>query len=175
MKPLAPLSDDELAALVHRALALPEAPASLLRTVIDQGPAPQPAPLQATFEAVRRRLLAVLSFDSWAAPMALGVRAVPSESRHLLFSASGRDIDLRVTPSARNFALTGQILGPDESGTVELIPDSAGEAGESRIATLDTLGEFRLDGVGRGTYTLMLRLGDDEVVLPPIHVGERNP
>ena len=41
------------------------------------------------------------------------------------------------------------------------------------VAAVDFLGEFRLDGIRGGTYVLTLRLSGDEIVLPPIHVGER--
>jgi hypothetical protein len=172
VKPVDSLSEDEFAELVRRAVALPDAPRSALRAAIEL----RPAPLQGAARAVMKRVAAALSFDSWApAPLALGVRAVPSDTRHLLFSAMGRDIDVRITPAADHFALAGQILGPDESGTVELVSQSESdiEARSALVATLDALGEFRLDGVSRGTYLLTLRLGSDEIVLPPIEVGER--
>ncbi len=41
------------------------------------------------------------------------------------------------------------------------------------ITQLDALGEFRLDGLERGSYLLTLRVGTDEIVLPPILIGER--
>ena len=176
MKPLESLSDDEFANIVQRAVALPDAPPSLLRAAVDQWPAGQPAQLQSVVRAVVRRMAAALAFDSWAAaPLALGMRAVPSDTRHLLFSAMGRDIDLRITPAADQFALAGQILGPDDTGVIELVAQSGDpvEPRDARVATLDALGEFRLDGVIRGTYLLTLRLGSDEIVLPPIDVGER--
>jgi hypothetical protein len=119
---------------------------------------------------------AVLSFDSWAQPpLALGMRAGVSATRHLLFSAMGRDIDLRISPVADRFALAGQILGPDEVGMIELAaqPDVGSETPYAHVASLDILGEFRLDGVRGGTYRLTLRMGGDEIVLPPIEVGER--
>src|SRR5512137_940942 len=129
--------------------------------------------VQGAVNAVLKRVQAALTFDSWASgPLAFGVRGVPSDTRHLLFSAMGRDIDLRITPAAGAFALTGQILGPDESGIIELADESAAGRAGARVTALDELGEFRLDGVGTGTYVLTLRLGDDELVLPPLHVGE---
>jgi len=125
---------------------------------------------------VLRRVTALLSFDSWVvAPHALGVRAVPSDTRHLLFTANGRDIDVRIAPAGGHFALTGQILGPDESGLVELTAASDEATGTpgAHVATLDPMGEFRLDGIRRGIYVMTLRLSGDEIVLPPIDVGER--
>ncbi len=173
MKPVDLLSDDEFAHLVQRAAALPDAPPALLRAAIGQWHAAQPSPVQGAVTAVLKRVQAALTFDSWASgPLAFGVRGVPSDTRHLLFSAMGRDIDLRITPAAGAFALTGQILGPDEAGIVELADESGAGRVDARVAALDELGEFRLDGVGAGTYVLTLRLGDDELVLPPLRVGE---
>jgi hypothetical protein len=177
MKPVDCLSDDEFADLVQRAVALPDAPPALLHAAIALFPAaPRPASLKEVAQAATRLVTAVLSFDSWASsPVALGMRAVASDTRHLLFSAMGRDIDLRISRAAEHFALTGQVLGPDESGMVELTMQSEDSPRDpdARIAALDALGEFRLDGVRRGTYRLTLRMGGDEIVLPPIEVGER--
>jgi hypothetical protein len=176
MKPVNRLSEDEFARLVQRAAALPDAPTALVRAAIGQWQAAQPSSLHSAAQAVLRRVTALLSFDSWVpAPHAFGVRAVPSDTRHLLFTAEGRDIDIRIAPAAGHFALTGQILGPDESGVVELTAarDDGTETPGAHVATLDSLGEFRLDGIRRGTYVLTLRLSGDEIVLPSIDVGER--
>ena len=176
MKPFNLLSDDEFAKLVQRAAALPDAPPALLRIALRQWDAAQPSLLQAAAQAVVKRVVAALTFDSWAAgAMAFGVRAVPSDTRHLLFSAMGRDIDVRITPAANYFALTGQILGPDESGMIELASASGASsaAAGTKVTALDALGEFRLDGIPGGSYVLTLRLGEDEIVLPPIDLGER--
>ena len=65
----------------------------------------------------------------------------------------GRDIDLRISPAAEHFALSGQILGPDEPGVVELAARPARSAHRRRTTPRSTtLGEFRLDGVRGGTY-----------------------
>ena len=175
MKPVDSLSDDEFAQLVQRAVALPDAPPTLVRAAIGLWPAARPATLRSVADAALRLVHAVLSFDSWAQPaLASGMRAGASDTRHLLFSAMGRDIDLRISPAAGRFALTGQILGPDEAGRIELAAQSGGAAdhADAQVARLDELGEFRLDGVRGGTYRLTLRMGGDEIVLPPIVVGE---
>ena len=175
MKPLDALSDDEFAHLAQRAANLPDAPSALVRAAIELWPA-QPTPSVAEVARSALRLIsAVLSFDSWAqAPLAQGMRAGRSDTRHLLFSAMGRDIDLRISPAAGHFALTGQILGPDETGVIELAAhaDASAAPSSAHIASLDELGEFRLDGVHTGTYRLTLRMGGDEIVLAPIDVGE---
>jgi hypothetical protein len=179
MKPVQTLSDDEFAHLVQRAVALPDAPPALVRAAIDAWPGARTATLHGVAGAALRLVAAVLRFDSWAQPaVATGMRAGASDTRHLLFSAMGRDVDLRISPVADRFALTGQILGPDASGSVELAMQGGVEAGGAgapgiHTAALDELGEFRLDGVPGGTYQVTLRMGDDEIVLPAIVVGER--
>jgi hypothetical protein len=171
------LSEDELAQLVRRAIALSDAPPAVRRAAIKLWPAAQPASWRATAQTVIRHVTAALSFDSWAAaPMALSVRGMSSDTRHLLFSAMGRDVDVRISPAADHYALAGQVLGPDESGLVELVDHAADMSGGTpgaHVATLDALGEFRLDGVRPGSYVLTLRLGGNVIVLPPIDVGER--
>ena len=176
MKPVPPFGEDEFEDQLRRAVAMPDAPESWVRRAVHgfaMRPAIDPDP---AVRGLLNRIAAVLSFDSWASPaLALGVRAVPSDTRHLLFSSQGRDIDLRITPAPQGYAVAGQILGPDETGVVELSPDAdATDASASvRCAPLDELGEFRLEGVNRGTYRLTLRVGRDEIALPPIAVGER--
>jgi hypothetical protein len=160
---------------VRCAAALPDAPAWLVRAAIDLWRTRQPAP-GARGAAPLRRLAAMLRFDSWAAPaVATGMRSLPSDVRHLLYATTGHDVDLRIAPIDGRFALAGQVLGPDEAaGSLELARRAdvcAGDPPAPVVAELDDLGEFRLDGVSPGTYRLTLRMGGDEIVLPPIDVG----
>ena len=176
MKPVDRLTDDEFAHLVQRAATLPDAPAELIRQAIALWPAAPATSLKDAAQAALRLVCAVLSFDSWARPaVSLGMRAGASDTRHLLFSAMGRDIDLRISSVAGRFALTGQILGPDDAGVIELAtqPDEGLETSDARTAVLDAFGEFRLEGVQGGTYRITLRMGQDKIVLPPIVVGQR--
>ncbi|HEX8013089.1 MAG TPA: hypothetical protein VF814_19525, partial [Casimicrobiaceae bacterium] len=87
--------------------------------------------------------------------------------------AMGRDIDVRIAPSAGDFSVTGQVLGPDRAGTVEMIRRTMADADKThrRVADLDDLGEFRIDGLPAGQYTLTLRVADVEIELPPSDVG----
>lgn len=169
------MSDDELGQRLRQAVeALPDAPPALRRMAVDLFPAAAQAqpllqPMHAAAGAVLRRVTALLSFDSWATPgLALGMRSLRTPTRHMLFSAMGRDIDLRISPAAEAFSLAGQILGPDDRGSIEV---TATPAGSSHVAELDPMGEFRIDGVRAGTYRLTLRMGSDEIVLPPVEVG----
>lgn len=170
----APADDDAFGRLVARAVReLPDAPLALQRAAIELFPAAGAlAGLKTLAQAVVAQISAVLTFDSWAAPaLAAGLRAGRSPTRHLLYSAQGRDIDLRVTPEAGAFVLAGQILGPDDSGRVELA-DAADAALPARVAALDALGEFRLPGVATGAYRLTLHLADARIELPTLEVGE---
>jgi hypothetical protein len=178
MNPVENLSDDEFAARVHRAVrALRDAPAAWQQTSISLW-ATSPlaggstlSEVAQTAQALGRLVRAALTFDSWATPgLAQGMRSMRAPTRHLLYSTQGRDIDLRITPSAEHFALSGQILGPDESGQIEL--SSLDAAATVHRGSLDSLGEFRLDGVAAGRYALTLHLGSDPIVVEPIEVGQ---
>jgi hypothetical protein len=174
MKPIHDLSDDEWLDLVRSAAALPDVPAALVRAVLDLWSA-QPLPAVARAAASWRSLVATLSFDSWASSaVAPGMRSLPSDVRHLVYVATGCDVDLRIAPSAGRFEVAGQILGTDEAGTLEVVravDNPAAEPSAALVADLDELGEFRLGSLSPGTYTLTFRMGDGEIVLPLIEIG----
>lgn len=171
MTPTDDSDDDAFARQLRRAVqALPDAPMSLQRRAV--GLWPQVGAFDAVGAAVRR-IVASLSFDSWAAPApSLAMRSAASSNRQLLFTSPGRDVDLRVLAARAGFTLSGQVLGPDESGATIELQDEPASQPPVRVA-LDDLGAFRFDGVPRGVYRLVLRVGDDEIELPPLDVGER--
>lgn len=162
------LDDDALAQALHRSRALEDAPEALIQRAIGvfqpRLPA-QPVP------GLRQRLSAWLSFDSGAQPGLAGLRAGIGvhDIRQLLYSADGRDIDLRVTPSADglHWQVSGQVLGPDRAGTAELMA-----GGLNLRAEWNELAEFRFDGVPAGECSLVLRGADWEVVLPSFQTAE---
>ena len=182
MKPLQQLSDEELVRTLQRAhRELPSAPLAWQQaaTALFQ-PSGQAAstPLRDTAVALGRLVRAVLSFDSWAAPaLAGGMRSLRSPTRHLLYSAEGRDIDLRISPEAGHFSLSGQILGPDETGRIELAAltgdanDGNSTSAAAHEGALDDLGEFRINGVPAGLYRLTLHVGGAPIVVQPLEVG----
>jgi hypothetical protein len=133
-------------------------------------------PLGQGLRQVLQRVAAALRFDSQGAGgPAAGLRGALADTRHLLFSAKGRDIDLRVAPVGGAFALSGQVLGPDEGGRIELaahLRAGSPPPPPTRHASIDPLGEFHLDGISHGTYVLTLQLGQDEIVLPPIEMQD---
>lgn len=177
MKPISQLSDVDFELLARQAAALPDAPQAWVESACSLF-TPSTS-LSQVAGAALALVRGVLSFDSWApAPAGLAVRSVPSDTRHLVFSAMGRDIDLRIVPTPGHFMVSGQVLGPDETGRVELVAATEGELTApalSRFAALDAMGEFRLDGVPGGRYQLTLHLEHEQVLLPPIEVGARRP
>lgn len=145
-----------------------DAPESLIQRTIALFDARASAP--AARPGLRQRLEAALRFDSAGlSPLAFGRRSGGGQLRQLVFTAAGHDIDLRVAPAGPDgsFTLSGQVLGPDSSGTVLL----HGEAGQPAAQVeLDELGEFRLAAVPSGTYRLTLDLAGVTVDLPPVRL-----
>lgn len=170
MKPVEHLTDDEFSQRVQQAVqALPDAPAAWQQTAMALWPAKGTlARLAETAQALGRLVQATLSFDSWASPgLAHGMRGSHGPVRHLLYSAEGRDIDLRIAATAEHYTVNGQVLGPDEAGQVELTAD-----GTSHVTALDELGEFHLDDLPPGRYTLILHTGSASIQVPPIEIGD---
>lgn len=168
MDSLTDLSDEALARLARRAeRELPDAPPWLVSSVFAMWTAPSKVP------PLGQRILAVLGFDSWAAQPSPALRSTLPAARQLLFTAQGRDVDLRLSPidpagrPPTRFAVAGQVLGPGEGGTASL--SRAGEPiGD---AALDEFGEFRFADLPAGAYVITVRFGEDEIVLPEVDVG----
>lgn len=162
-------SDDGFEALVRRAVqALPDAPAAWQQAAIDLWPGPL-----AQAAAQLRKVLAVLSFDSWAASApALGLRSAGGGPRHLLFSAGEHDVDLRISSAGEGFDLAGQLLGPATGGRVAAAAEAGGEPLQ---AELDDLGEFRLRGLAAGRYRLSFEVAGEAIELPPLELGRTGP
>lgn len=164
--------DDDFARQVRRAVReLPDAPVAWREAAVALWPM-APSPLRAAAGALLAVVQAALRFDSWATPgLAHGMRGGRGGTRHLIYSAQGHDIDLRIAPAAEHFTLSGQVLGPELSAPPELAPLEA-DAGSARPLALDEFGEFRLEGVAAGRYTLTLHLPAGPVVVQPLEVGE---
>lgn len=116
------------------------------------------------------KVLASLKFDSKAlSPMALGVRSVSATGRQMIFSAGERDFDVRISPNtssgATRWEVSGQVLGPDETGTVVLQG-----GGAEWLSPLNDLSEFQFADLPAGTYELSVSFDDSSVVLPEIEI-----
>jgi hypothetical protein len=114
----------------------------------------------------RRRIPALLRFDSRQQPLALGVRSGQPAVRQLLLKAEDYDLDVRIIPAGADWQVSGQLLGPTVNGQIEL----QGDAGILQAA-LNDLGEFSLPPTSSGVYSLILRLGNLEVELPQLEIG----
>jgi anti-sigma factor RsiW len=116
---------------------------------------------------LRRRVLAVLHFDSLGLAPAFGVRSGQPGARQMLLSTSVNEIDLRIEPAGQGWLVSGQVLGGENaSGTAIL----QGARGVSETA-LNELNEFSLPPVEAGTYKLILNLRDVEVEIEEIRIG----
>jgi hypothetical protein len=113
-----------------------------------------------------RRIVASLRFDSAKLPLAIGIRAGVAAMRQLLFYAEGHELDLRVTPTGSLWVVSGQLLGPEGSGQVELQSPTG-----SVHTVLNDLCEFTLPAVPPGSYRLTLRLANLEIEVAWLEVG----
>lgn len=160
-----PDPDAPLADALARSRVLQDAPEAVIQRAIDLFAArarPATAPPPVAPPGVLRRLAAVLGFDSQAlTPEAAGLRSAGGTGRQLLFSAEGRDVDLRIAPGTRGWQVSGQVLGPDASGRVTLRC-----GGFEAEQTWNELAEFRIDGVPAGRCHVVLHTDDWEMALP---------
>ena len=110
-------------------------------------------------------MVAALQFDSAQQPLAMGVRSTSADSRQLMFSDGEHVFDVRITPTGADWTVAGQVLGPIETGRVEL----RGPAGVFETG-LNDIGEFVVS-VPPGTYVLLVTLPDVEVEIPSLKIG----
>ncbi len=134
----------------------------------------QPRRQHAPAPGLLQRLMAVISFDSGlASPLSFGARSAGGAVRQLLYTADGHDIDLRISRAgevdAGPWLFSGQILGPQAHGAVELVGAEGQVLG---AAALSELGEFRLPAVAAGRYTLCMRIGERVIELPALDVPQ---
>src|SRR5262245_12761333 len=136
------------------------APAQALARVM--GMLPQAAPQS----SILRRIVATLKFDTVGLSPAYGIRSDAAAERQLLFEAGETQLHLQVAPSGEHWVITGQVLGPQGAGSVEL----SGESGVIQ-STLDERCEFELPPVTPGSYWMVLRLSDLEFEVPELKLG----
>ena len=110
-----------------------------------------------------KRVVASLSFDSFAVAPAYGLRSTAS-GRQLIYSTETADIELRVSPENE---VAGQVLGPTcEYGEVNLESESF-----SASAKLNDLCEFSFGSVPAGTYKISVQLPGLLVDIPQLELG----
>ncbi len=176
------MSESDFEVQLRRALQSPPPPAAWVERAVQQwdhrswaaqpGPrvAVAPSGMRAAVQATLHQLVAHLRFDSWAPQAgALAVRAGAGGARHLVFSVPGCDVDVRIVAAGAHHALSGQVLGPDAQGRLDLMDARGAHCLAS--ALLNDLGEFRFDALDGGVYQLMLVQGEHRVVLSPLELG----
>ncbi len=109
---------------------------------------------------VLERIAAVLRVDLAPGRVALGERSASSgQARQMLFESGSSAIDLRVTKTAKNFDIRGQILGGGfEKAAIELRCEN-----ETVATVADEMSEFKLTGLPAGNYSLSIVSGDREI------------
>ncbi|MFL5807516.1 MAG: anti-sigma factor family protein [Roseiflexaceae bacterium] len=113
-----------------------------------------------------QRLVAMMRFDSARQPQGIGIRSGFTGGRQLVFNAGDIDLDLRLSPVATGWVVSGQLLGSSQGGEVEL----HGPQGAAR-ATLNQLCEFKLLPVEPGLYTLTLSLDGADLEITDLDIG----
>lgn len=167
-------SDEDLAAALRASRAMHDAPEALVQRALDlwsTAPAARPQAAAAAaptgLPAVLRRLVATLAFDSLGLqPQAAGLRSgAPATGRQMLYTAEGRDIDLRIAGAedGLHWLISGQVLGPEQEGSAALQP-AAGAAGQ--VLPWNELAEFHFAPVAAGPCTLVLSSAGWTLELP---------
>lgn len=159
--------DDPLGALLRRA-ALDEAPPSAVRA---RAVALQPGPargLARVAGALVRRVVALAVPDGGGSAFApaYGVRGAAPLGRDWLFRTDECEIDLRVAPRGERWSVAGQVFGALRSDRVELA-----SADHQASAALGTTREFGFVDLPPGRYSLTLRGGEVDVVIPQVDIG----
>ncbi len=99
-----------------------------------------------------QRLVAALRFESASLTPALGMRGERASERQLVFVAGDCDVDLRISPSATGWQVSGQVLGAELGAGVAHL---AGAKTECQAA-IDPMSTFALPAAPSGHYTLTL-------------------
>ena len=116
----------------------------------------------------RRRITAVLIFDSANPTEAIPMRSNMAVKRQFVFRAEELDLDLHVTSAGSRWIISGQVLGSDEEGRAELW----GEMGTLVANTpLNDLRQFTLPAVNAGTYMLKVQLNDTLIEILGLEIG----
>jgi hypothetical protein len=133
------------------------------------------------FETQKPRLLerfvqaiASLTFDSFARPAVVGVRATETANRQLLYNANAYSIDLQVAPLGGLRAdLVGQVLCEAETSfesvaalTLELV----GEDRKAHRTSTNAMGEFTIGGLKQGLYNLTIETPEGNITAYDIPV-----
>ena len=113
-----------------------------------------------------RRLVAVLSFDSYTSKPAFGVRSGQTTTRQMLYTAAETEIDLRIARENETWIVSGQLLGHDcVKGLAKIDGSNLSES-----ADINEFCEFKLPPVPAGEYNLSLSFPDFELEVPRLEL-----
>jgi hypothetical protein len=160
--------DDAATAALLRRAARDEAPPAAVRAraVALRGGAAHS--LASAAGALMRRVvaIAVVSGSGGGFAPAYGVRGAAAPGRQWLFRADECEIDLRIAPRGERWSVAGQVFGASQCVRVELA-----SAGHQASAPLGPTREFGFVDLPPGLYSLTLKGGDVEVVIPQVDIG----
>jgi hypothetical protein len=121
-----------------------------------------------------QRLLATLTFDSWAQAATTGLRSAQradeGQQRQLVYTTEAAEIALSIQPALpnKNLTVTGQIFPagdiPAHAFSVQLL--RAGS--EVDLTAVDDLGEFTFTDIPGGEYEMVVSAGEYEMVISPL-------
>jgi hypothetical protein len=116
---------------------------------------------------IAREIVAELIYDSFNAPMPLGVRQRDLPARQTLYAAEGVQLDLKIEVSDERGLIIGQIVA--EKGNLDItgLQIELSERGHViDTATTNALGEFVFEDLPKGNYELQIVLCGTMVKLP---------
>jgi hypothetical protein len=140
-------------------------PATIVRRAIAAFQ-PRPSPAQ------QLRTIADLIFDSFRQAPLAAVRGA-AQSRQMLFTAEGLDIDLHITAEPDNVTLMGQVLGArtfDAQSSPFVRLYHAGDVLDA--ARADALGQFAFRAVPAGLYDLGVEVEAREIIIEGLELGD---
>jgi hypothetical protein len=112
---------------------------------------------------ILERIVAVLNQELAPGKAAFGERSgSTAQSRQMLFEAGENRVDLRIAPKDGSYEVRGQILGDGCEDSIVIL-------GKEEMV-LDEFGGFFFDEVSAGTYELVIKTKDREIVLKAIEV-----
>lgn len=145
------------------------APAHTLQAVMDLFDKKPPS---TSVDFIRRKITAILAFNSFQPPALAGVRNLRGFGKQLLFKADGYDIDLRFNSSDQTDleSLLGQVLQKDTGAGVAGAVVSLSTEGEQILLTAtDAFGIFNFRNLpAQRRYDLEVILPDVEILVKEV-------
>lgn len=116
---------------------------------------------------VKKLVARIVSDEQLGMTPAFGLRSGGQENvRRLWLETEGGEVDLRISKTAEEWTLAGQVFGDFAAGTAHL--DSAVENHTVRIGTTS---DFSFPRLAAGDYSLTLKFEDAEIEIPTLTIG----